>query len=109
MLPERTPMTVETLRRLMSARLNRAHVDQRRNERRADRSRMGLAIGMVMANRRAADWDGSTRTQVVSRDIPSQSDRPRLLRKHRGRAGPVGVAGRRSLVLRQIAVDICAI
>ena len=56
MVSERAPMTVETLQRLMSARSVRAHLEQRRNERSADRSRMGIAIGVVLADRIVDDW-----------------------------------------------------
>jgi hypothetical protein len=50
------PMNPLTLRRLVSDRSIRAFLEQRRNERRADRSRFGLAIAMVVANRTAANW-----------------------------------------------------
>jgi len=50
------PMNPLTLRRLVSDRSIRAFLEQRRNERRADRSRFGLAIAMVVANRTASNW-----------------------------------------------------
>ena len=50
------PMNPLTLRRLVSDRSIRAFLEQRRNERAADRSRFGLAIAMVVANRTAANW-----------------------------------------------------
>ena len=70
MVSERAPMTVETLRRLMSARSVRAHLEQRRNERRADRSQMGIAIGLVLAGRKGADWGW------LDQDSASRSQRP---------------------------------
>ncbi len=58
------PMDADTLRRLMSDRSIRARLEQRRNERRADASPLGLAIASVVVNR-TSDWgwldqDGST-------------------------------------------------
>jgi len=50
------PMTTEDLRRLMSDNSPRSMLEQRRNERRTDRSQLGLAIGMVIAQRRWHDW-----------------------------------------------------
>ena len=50
------PMNPLTLRRLVSDRSIRAFLEQRRNERRADRSRFGLAIAMVVANRTSSNW-----------------------------------------------------
>ena len=70
MLSEQTPMTVGTLRRLMSTRSVRAHLEQRRNERGADRSRMGIAIGLVLADRKLADWGW------LDQDSASRSFRP---------------------------------
>ncbi len=49
-------LTAEDLRRLMADRSPRAIDEQRRNERRTDRSQLGLAIGMVIAARRWHDW-----------------------------------------------------
>ena len=56
MIDEVDPMDPQKLRRLMSDRSVRAFLAQRRNERRADRSRFGLAIAMVVANRTASNW-----------------------------------------------------
>jgi hypothetical protein len=56
MIDSREPMNTQKLRRLMSDRSIRAFLEQRRNERRADRSRFGLAIAMVVANRTTANW-----------------------------------------------------
>ena len=50
------PMNPLTLRRLVSDRSIRAFLEQRRNERRADRSRFGLAIALVVANRTSSNW-----------------------------------------------------
>ena len=50
------PIDADTLRRLMSDRGYRARLEQRRNERRADASRFGLAIASVMLNRSTSDW-----------------------------------------------------
>ena len=56
MIDNPDPMNAQKLRRLMSDRSIRAFLEQRRNERRADRSRFGLAIAMVVANRTASNW-----------------------------------------------------
>ncbi len=56
MIDKLDPMNAQKLRRLMSDRSIRAFLEQRRNERRADRSRFGLAIALVVANRTAANW-----------------------------------------------------
>jgi hypothetical protein len=56
MIDKLDPMNPLTLRRLMADRSIRALLEQRRNERRADRSRFGLAIAMVVANRTTANW-----------------------------------------------------
>ena len=53
MVEEPRPMSPDMLRRLMEDRSLRALLQQRRNERRADRSRMGLAIALVIAERKA--------------------------------------------------------
>ena len=56
MIDNLDPMNAPKLRRLMSDRSIRGFLEQRRNERRADRSRFGLAIAMVVANRTTANW-----------------------------------------------------
>jgi hypothetical protein len=56
MIDNPDPMNAQKLRRLMADRSIRAFLAQRRNERRADRSRFGLAIAMVVANRTASNW-----------------------------------------------------
>jgi hypothetical protein len=56
MIDKLDPMNAQKLRRLMSDRSIRAFLEQRRNERRADRSRFGLAIAMVVANRTTPNW-----------------------------------------------------
>jgi hypothetical protein len=56
MIDNLDPMNAQTLRRLMSDRSIRAFLEQRRNERRADSSRFGLAVAMVVANRTASNW-----------------------------------------------------
>ena len=50
------PMNTEDLRRLMADPSPKAVREQQRNERRTDRSQLGLAIGMVIAARRWHDW-----------------------------------------------------
>jgi hypothetical protein len=50
------PMDADTLRRLMSDRSIWARLEQRRNERRADASRFGLAIASVIVKRSTSDW-----------------------------------------------------
>jgi hypothetical protein len=56
MLRKLDPMNPEKLRQLMSDRSIRAHLEQRRNERLARRSRLGFAIAMVVANRTVSNW-----------------------------------------------------
>jgi hypothetical protein len=56
MIDKLDPMNPLKLRRLMTDRSIRAFLEQRRNERHADRSRFGLAIAMVVANRTTANW-----------------------------------------------------
>ena len=85
MVSERAPMTVETLRRLMSARSVRAHLEQRRNERRADKSRMGIAIGMVLANRKgcrlglAGPGLSKPVAEALGRAVPGRAAATRVL------------------------------
>jgi hypothetical protein len=56
MIDKVDPMNTLKLRRLMADRSIRAFLEQRRNERRADSSRFGLAVAMVVANRTASNW-----------------------------------------------------
>ena len=71
MLSEQTPMTVETLRRLMceldpfepisnSAAMNAARTA----------SRMGIAIGLVLAGRKSADWGWLDQDSPLGRSRP---------------------------------------
>jgi hypothetical protein len=50
------PMPPGNLARLMSRRSIGSYLEQRRNERRADASRLGVALALVIAVRAGNDW-----------------------------------------------------
>jgi hypothetical protein len=61
------PMSPEKLGRLMSDRSLAAYLEQRRNERRASASQLGVAIALVLARRTGQDWGWLDQDEALHR------------------------------------------